>query len=296
MAAIDSALSATAYLSDIRVWTAELKTAGRRWLRNFDDKDQDDAAALLDAFVFFSDEFVDRLFIAAFDALAVEVTRNSVTYDDKKAQWQAFKDQVLITHPTGEMPNVTDSGYAFDRRARQMLSIDQAHILDPALVVSRLRSGPPVPVVFVDDFVGSGDQFKKTWQREFDTATGKASFASIAASGGVGPFFYCPLVCTQHGRAVIQTDCKELEVRPTHLLPEESSANHADSLLWPDALRAQAAKFIEDNSVKAGIAANKCWGYAGLGLALAFEHGVPDSTLPIIWWEENGWVPLVRRR
>jgi hypothetical protein len=289
-------LGACAFLSDIRVWDAGMKTAARRWLGNFSDTEKDYAAALLDGFVFFSDALVDRLFAAAFDALAVEVTDNAGTYAEKKQSWQDFKDRVLITHPTGEMPNVTDSGYAFDRRARQQLEIHQAHILDPKDLVVVLSTDPMRPVVFVDDFAGSGDQFRNTWHRLYETPRGKLSFASLATIPDAGPFFYCPLICTTLGRSVIERSCSGLQLRPTHLLPDVYSANHTASLLWPDALRPGAQYFIDSASSRAGISADKRWGYANLALTIAFEHGVPDATLPIMWWEDNGWTPLMKRR
>ncbi len=150
-------------------------------------------------------------------------------------------------------------------------------------------------MVFVDDFVGSGDQFRKTWQREYETPAGRASFATLAGAGA-GPFYYCPLVCAEAGRKEIADHCTGVRLWPTHLLPPQYCANHPASLIWPDALRPRAQAFVEASSRRAGIPQHKAWGYGDLGLALAFSHGVPDSTLPILWWEENGWIPLVPRR
>lgn len=264
-------------------------------MRNFGDTEQSHAAAVLDSFVFFPSQLIDRLFVAAFDALAVEVTATAPTYADKKVEWQRFLDTVLVTHPTGEMPNVTDSGYAFDRRARQKLQIPQEHIVEPAEAVERLARGSTTPVVFVDDFVGSGDQFVKTWRRVYQTPAGTHAFASLA-SNGAGLFYYCPLICTAQGLRTIQAACRGLAVRPTHVLPPEYSANHPASLVWPAPLRPSATAFIEGASRRAGVPEHHIWGYTNLALLLAFEHGVPDATLPLMWWEENGWVPLVRLR
>jgi hypothetical protein len=36
-------------------------------------------------------------------------------------------------------------------------------------------------------------------------------------------------------------------------------------------------------------------GFHGLGLTVAFEHGIPDASLPIFFSERNGWKPLMRR-
>jgi hypothetical protein len=293
---VTNTLVSSAFLSDIRIWDVKLKTAARRWITNFTEEEQDHAAAILETFIFFSDELVDRLFLAAFDVLAAEITEPAHTYANKKTSWQSFLDRVLVTHPTGEMPNVTDSGYAFDRRARQLLGINQAHIMEPEATIAHLISSPGSPVVFVDDFVGSGDQFCKTWHRMYDVSSGSVSFATIASSGRTGPFYYCPLVSTQRGLSVVDANCPSLRIRPTHLLPNEYSANHAASLIWPDALRGHSGHFVEQSSARAGIPPAKRWGYANLALALAFQHGVPDATLPIVWWEDNGWIPLVPRR
>ncbi len=296
MSEADSVVRTCAFLSDIRIWDATLKTAARRWMTNFNEDEQQHAAALLDAFLFFSDDLVNRLFVAGFDALATEVTAQATTYAEKKRVWQKFRDEVLITHPTGEMPNVTDSGYAFARRARQRLGIDQAHILETSDVLPMVAGNSSRTVLFVDDFVGSGDQFCNTWHRSYATAQGQLSFAALAARKDSPTFYYSPLICTEAGFTIIRNNCPGVQVRPTHLLPSVYSANHAQSILWPDALRDGGIGYVETSSTRAGISATKRWGYHNLGLALAFEHGVPDATLPILWWEEAGWIPLVRRR
>lgn len=284
------------FLSDIRVWSPDMKTSARRWLGNFKDDEQDHAAALLEAFIFLSDELVDRLFLAAFDSLAVEVTPQVQDYEARATAWVSFLDQVLVSHPTGEMPNATDSGYAFDRKARQRLQIPEAHIMAPdQLVATAAAKLPQVPVVFVDDFVGSGDQFTKTWHRKYATSSGPLSLDDLAGASP-GAYFYCPLVCTSAGLAVIEANCPGVRVRPTHLLPEAYSVVHPASLVWPDNLRTSSRAFLDAVNSRAGISSSRMLGYKDLALTLAFEHGVPDATLPLFYWEENGWVPLVRLR
>ena len=296
MSAVERALGTAAYLSDIRIWAPEMKVAARRWLANFtQDDDKIFASALLDSFIYYSDDLVDELFVACFEALAAEVIDGAQTYERQKDDWQRFRDLILITHPTGEMPNVTDSGYTFDRRARQLLGIDQSHILEPEGVTEALLRQPKRTVVFVDDFAGSGDQFVKTWQRAYTTALGTTSFVDLAAKG-ISEFFYCPLVSTETGREYIESRCLGLKMRPTHILPREYSAIDPSSLLWPDALRPGARDFIDRVSAIAGVPAGARYGYADLALAVAFEHGVPDATLPILHWEGSGWTPLVKRR
>ena len=292
MTLAEQALRGAEYLSDTRVWAAEMKTSARRWLRNFKDDEQEAAGALLDSFIYFPGPFVDRLFTAAFDGLAVEVCSTAHDYPGKKRAWDEFRERVLVTHPTGEMPNVTDSGYLFDRKARQLLEVPQEHIMEPEAIVATLVSLDS-PVLFVDDFVGSGDQFVKTWRRRYDTSNGAASFQDLAADGR--SFYYCPLVCTTKGIQRLQT-LAGLRLRPIHELPKEYSVNDPSSLVWPDHLRAFGPDVVKAASARAGIPPDGTWGYSDLALTLAFEHGVPDATLPLFYWEKAGWVPLVRRR
>ncbi|MGI4789714.1 MAG: phosphoribosyltransferase-like protein [Janthinobacterium lividum] len=70
--------------------------------------------------------------------------------------------------------------------------------------------------------------------------------------------------------------------------------------MWPDHLRTSALDFLEKVSHRVGIydthgGVNDWQGFNKLGLSLGFEHSVPDATLPIFYWEQNGWKPLLRR-
>ena len=66
-------------------------------------------------------------------------------------------------------------------------------------------------------------------------------------------------------------------------------------------MRAEGQAWIADASRRGGVpdtngAQPGDWrGFAKLGLALAFEHGVPDATLPLFYWDGPGWEPLMRR-
>ena len=40
---------------------------------------------------------------------------------------------------------------------------------------------------------------------------------------------------------------------------------------------------------------NDVKGYREQGLALAFEHGIPDACPPIFYWETGDWKPLMNR-
>ena len=86
---------------------------------------------------------------------------------------------------------------------------------------------------------------------------------------------------------------------PAHVLDDEYSLISERSRLWPATLEAGAHEFLFEASRRAGIVdeLGSNWaGFENLALPLAFFHCVPDATLPLYFWERNGWSPLIRRR
>lgn len=286
------------YFSSIRLWgpvPASIKT--RAWLENFKPKERQHAVALLNSFVYLNSEVTDKLFVSAFSGLAQMVSKDAGTYADKKLEWNEFRRGVLITHPTGETPNATDSGFLFDRKARQLLDINEDHIMLPEEVLTTLLLRGPRPVVFVDDFAGSGDQFTKTWNRSYSLSTGDVvSFSQLSAAGQLGSTYYAPSICTSYAAERIRECAPRLILQAAHILSPRYGASDEHTLLFPPHLRADALQVISDASRRAGIMAHQILGYHDLGLALAFEHSVPDAALPIFWMSTANWTPLLRRR
>jgi len=58
-------------------------------------------------------------------------------------------------------------------------------------------------------------------------------------------------------------------------------------------------RFWRVPATRAGIpdtgGVNDWRGFHRLGLCLALHHKTPDATIPLLYWNQNGWQPLVRR-
>lgn len=292
----DFALAKCNYFVDVQLWPILSQLDPKGWLSNFRTNEMDHAVHLLYSFVFFSEKLIDELFVAAFQGLSRKRSMQGRTSSNVKKEWGTFINRAIITYVTGEVPRVTDSGYAFARKSRQLLGISEDHILSPEEAIKVLyNNNRPPPVVFVDDFVGSGDQFVSTWERKVKISrSGTTSFKSIAASGRV-PIFYCPVLCTEFGYKRLIRQCAPTRIAPSHIVSGRYSAFHPKSVIWPTDLRPTAAAFLQKVSRRARITGINWKGYNDLGLAMAFHHSVPDATLPIIYWDQNGWKPLIRR-
>jgi hypothetical protein len=292
----DFVLRKCAYFVEVQLWPRTVHIDPARWLANFNSAERDHAVHLLNAFLYFSNDLVKELLRAAFQSLSADVVPFGGPFVQADATWQAFRRSVLVTHVTGETPSDTDSGYLFKRLARQELGIPEANILPPDRALSLLLARGPRPLLFVDDFVGSGDQFVTSWRRELVLPNGRTLSFDGYSQLCRTQFFYCPLICTTRGHDTIAATCPAVSLRPAHVLPAQYNVLDQDSLIWPDHLRPDAARFITMASARAGIPGPVTFGYKNLGLCLAFEHCVPDATLPLFYHDLNGWNPLVRRK
>jgi hypothetical protein len=292
-------LSKTDYFVDVQLWPLLKELDAHRWLSNFTDSELDHAVHLLNGFMYFSSRLLDQLFISAVQSLSASFYSFGDSFLAFQSTWRQFVDSVIVTYVTGEIPNPSDSGYAFARRARQLLGINEDRIMAPDEAVRHLvqQAGP---IIFVDDFVGSGNQFVETWRRQVPLSGSTSSFERITAVRGA-EFYYCPLACTEYGFDRIRRDCPAVRLHPAHLLSARYSALDPNSIIWPNHLRGTATDFLQAASARAGIPDTNGnvddWrGFHKLGLAIAMGDSVPDATLPIFYWERNGWIPLIRRK
>lgn len=286
-------LSKCDFLTETHLWPLRAKLDPRGWLSNFTDDELQTAVLLLDGFLYFPADFIDELFIAGFRSL----TRYFVGRSEEETvtKWNEFFDNVILTGIGGELPNVSESSNYFLRRAKQKLEIPEDRILsnDEAIIALHEKPGP---VVFVDDFLGSGDQFLDTIRRVKSVEGRDYSFQSASRIEGT-KLFYIPLVANEYGIGNIDDSDVGAFIRPVHTLSSRYSAFHPNSVFWPADYATKAQQDIRSASQRAGIDTrdpNNWKGFRSQGLALAFEIGIPDANLEIFTWKDNGWKPLIR--
>jgi hypothetical protein len=284
-------------LMDFSLWPSRERLDAHGWMKNFTEADQPYAEVLLDAFTYYSNDLVDALFRSTVQQLSASMTVSATTLAEAKARWRRFLADVIVTFAEGEVPNPTDSGFVFARKARQQLGIDEAQIMRPADALRAVLDKPGRSLLLVDDFVGAGNQMKDTWLRQCDIGAGTRYSMAQAASDGA-TITYAPLVATEYGLENLQTSCSGLTVQPGYALSARYSLVDASSMYWPEHLKTSATDWLYETSRRAGIVDGYTHGWKGfhdLGLALAFDGSVPDATLPLFHWEEGSWTPLVRR-
>ncbi|MEO6005221.1 MAG: hypothetical protein ABIZ04_09515 [Opitutus sp.] len=281
--------------TDFQLWPAhdELDTEG--WLSNFDDAEMPYALTLLNHFVYYPRKFAAKLVRHSIHDLSRDVVSRATTQATAKHEWAKFLDAMLITRVTGETPNDTDSAFQIVRLVRQHVEIPEEQIIEPENLVSLLLGLRDRTVVFMDDFVGSGNQLIETWRRPYPTGTRRFSFEEVSRLKLGHRFLYLPIVATSYGIEHIGKEAKAVEVRASHVLGSEYNCLHADCRIWPDHLKPNAVAVLRNASARAGIPDDEWTGFHDLGLAFAFEGSTPDATLPLFHWNRNNWKRLVAR-
>lgn len=286
---------------NFQIWPLKSELNPELWLQNFYLGEQEHAHHLLNAFMYYSEQLTNQLFLTAFQNISGLLRPPSSDFKASQESWQRFNQELIVTYVTGEQPSPTDSGQLFSRKARQILEVAEEQIFDPAFALAEAKRFPSRPIVFVDDFVGSGNQFGDTWNRNYQVAGSQYSFRRHATDHPKTLFFYSPAIATSCGLENINKAAPQVVVSAGNVLPPENNAVSAASNVWPKRMAATGPQFIKDVSNRAGIPdlngkVGDWRGFNKLGLCLAFSHSTPDATLPIFYWEANGWNPLVRRR
>lgn len=273
----------------VQAWPLLNELDWNGWLMNFSPSELPFARTLLEAFVYFREPQAHALLRAAFHSISREL---EAAWDDPtvaRAAWSNFRDRVIVSYVEGEQPSPTDSGLGFARRARIILGIPEGRIVRPDELVRVLQRDPTTPALFLDDFLGSGEQLRTTWGRQY----GGIRLRDLTLGN---PIWYVPLLATEYGIQRVSPLVPGVRIRPAHVLTSRYSAYAEDSEIWRAGELEVGKQFVADASARAGYPEPACWGFHRLALCVALLDTIPDASLPLFYSERNGWRPLVRRR
>lgn len=293
---IDEVIGKCELLKRSAMWPSEPRMRPRAWLNNFDQEDRALAASLLNRFTYCNSMVVDSLLRASWGGLLDGMPKGPCA--PVSSRIQAGLADAVFTPVEGENPNRTDSGNLMCRKARQVLQVADENVMDPLDALKAAKDGKTV--IFIDDFVGSGDQFLSTWRRAYDELGGD-SFQSVHSDVGFTAI-YITLVTTDFGLKNIHDEAPNVAVCPTHIIEPKSTLSGliGEGLLDGEKVENLLSKYVDRLTPKEDYIADylpyKLYGYKRRGLLLGFEHSIPDATLPIFWSPGIGdWEPLIER-
>jgi hypothetical protein len=269
----------------------DLKLANlKRWLRNFQtDSERYFAACLLDRLIYRSHDQTVSLARHLFQRVLPDLARSDPSPICPVEDWLELLrmnpnqgDPLVRVVPAVPLQRAGKSGDVLARLLRRELRFCENWIIDPGAVPAALQSGAQV-IIFVDDFVGTGDRFQTTVGPQLQSIMARA-YTVFAA-----------LMAHQEGLEHLRQVYSKLRIAAVEELDSSHKIFSPESEAFSDGVNdnESAKAFYYEFLAKMGIPSEDRLGTGNLELAVSFEHATPKGTLPIFWWPQlPQWSPL----
>lgn len=284
---IDQIITRCKDLINYNVWQGLDELQLDIWLNNFScDKQRYFAARLLDVLIYLSEpqtkSMLTHLFQRTIGDLARTHNFGSFLQSTSELLQSEHEPHIRVVPVTPDRHSATASGPLLTRLARRHLNIRKKWIIS----ARRIRSNASF-VVFLDDFIGTGNQFSRFLRHNrlaHLIEERRCCYLSIAAhSSGINN---------------LRREFPGLAVSAVDLLTEQNSLFDEQSLAFPDGTNclSDAMSFYREMLKSFHIRPRYKNGYGGLNVAYAFSHSVPNNSTPLLWWPKNSnWTPLFVR-
>lgn len=273
-----------------KIWTGIKVMDLRRWFNNFDnEKERYFSACILDHLIFRSEDQVD--------ALAVELFTKKLPNKIRTLGFEMIKHDSFLKLLRGDSNSKirlvsvalknerpVKSANLILRGYRRNLGLNDNFFIFPEEVEKEIGAGIST-FIFVDDFLGTGDQFSAMWKQY--------GFSIKLSSSNV---IYAPLVAHQSGIENMNGKCSQVEIVYAEYLNTESNVFESafnDGVNSPESAKTFYDELLKKNKLDVGLLSENKYGHGCLGLAYTFCHSSPDNCLHIIWDKRNGWHPLI---
>lgn len=305
-------------LIHLGIWAGIQPIRLRAWLNNFSgDEEKYFAACLLDGLIYRSEVQTEALTAQVFQRALPDLCRTSLPGIGQVSSWLDLFSSA--TDPGARLVAVLKpddppgkSGDVIARLLKREFRLNQKFVVQPADCVA-LESTGIRTFIFIDDLLGTGNQFKDVFE--------KSGASSLLANSYV---VYAPLTAHIDGIGFLKTHFPTLKVCSGEQLDWSHSVFHAESAVFSDSINTphEAKRFYYELLHKRNVSfdlqaaltammssatattngsafplpPDYRRGFGHLELAYAFHHSVPDNCLPALWWSHSSnWNPLFDR-
>jgi hypothetical protein len=196
-------------------------------------------------------------------------------------------EKIIIVPVIRDIDPPTKSGPLVARLYKKDMGINDKFMQWPWKVSAKAENAKVV--IFIDDFVGTGDQFLEFYK----------SFHFDSSSNDAAEYIYAPLGACEEGIEKINIELPKLKICKAETILEENKFfaglhlryKGVDDILLND-IKSTYDAFI--NKVGHTNLKNK-YGYGDLELTYAYAHGTPNATLPILWAANEHYQPIFSR-
>ena len=283
-------------LIDRDIWRDLELSRFRRWIANFKTNEEKYfAACVLDALMYRSQDQTLALIKQMLQRTLPDLMRSDPPGFPMPSDWRvalstpgrvADPGVRLVTAVTQSDPP-TKSAHHVGRLLKRHFRVSEEWIIKAWEIGEHVARGIRT-FVFIDDFLGTGDQFEKFYNEE-----AIHSHPNIYAA-------YVPLVAHISGVSHLNRQLPVVRVRSVEVLTDAHalfspvSKYFDDGVNGPGSARDFYYSLLQDRGID--LKDPHRGGFGGLELAYIFEHAAPDNCLPILWWRHSPqWIPLFDR-
>jgi hypothetical protein len=275
------------------VWAGIEPHRLNQWIANFKTAEEVYFAAhVLDAMIYRSQSQTVALMRHLFHRSIPDLARLAGLAPSLRVVFRALQDvsvdpgvRIVPVIPTKGPP--TKSGSTIARMLKRHLGLAEKWMMHPSQLLAEVDKVKAF--IFVDDFLGTGDQFST-----FLSETGIDGHLNRSC------YIYATLAGHRTGVGRLQHDYPALHLATVELLDRSHALFNDDA--GADANNANSAadsrefyyELLENRAIELDGPDRR--GYGHFELAYAFEHAVSDNSLPILWWNKStDWQPLFDR-
>jgi hypothetical protein len=293
------------YFVDFGLWPTSRKIDYLSWLNNFSDLEKYYALILLSKFIYVNDDICNENFKDSF-IKAGQIYINIKEKYNVEEQWKWFFENCIVCPVRGERPSLADSGYTYIQKTRNLLGIKEGQFMEPDEALrntykSFLYQEEYKPIIFVDDFIGSGSQFYSMWTKVHNMFNiEEHSFLTLAAEINYKNFFYCCVIGTSNGIKKLKKYCPKVNFCVSQEIDMRSSIFENNSEIWRGKEKAEGIKMLQNkcnlyNMPDTGGVDEYDWkGFDEQGLLIGIREKAPDATIAAIRWDKFNWIPLIK--
>ncbi len=176
----------------------------------------------------------------------------------------------------------TKSGPSVARLYRRSIKIADCNMIWPWQISEKIEKNVTT-IVFIDDMVGSGEQFCEFIKKHVPDKSCDAT-----------RYIYIPLLAHIYGLENIEKNCPFIEIYPIETADVESNFFYRPGTQDICDLRELYLK-VANKHLNRRLFKKMALGYNGLAMTISYAHSTPNATLPLYWYESDQFYPLVSR-
>jgi len=258
------------------------------WLSNFKTSEEQLLSALmLDNLIYRSAGQTKALLLYALDSAltnAVYPTPWDVLHGDNYLEILSRRgsgNPIRLIPVIRDLDPPSKSGPSVARLYKRELNISDDYMSWPWLIGDMYRNGIR-QFVFIDDVIASGEQFLEFLKKHIDSTLVDAEF------------YYIPLLAHETGIANVKKEFPQVKIHPVETVNDSDSFFNSKKNLEIKDLK-QLYLDVEKKFVNKRLRGSVSLGYKELSLCFSYYHSTPNATLPLYWYEDDVFQPLVRR-